>query len=55
MLVDPDGRIALEFGVAGVPESYLIGPNGVVVSKILGGVRAHELEALLEKSKTART
>jgi cytochrome c biogenesis protein CcmG, thiol:disulfide interchange protein DsbE len=55
MLVDPEGRIALEFGVAGVPESYLITHEGVVASKIVGGVRAHDLEALLEKAKTTRS
>lgn len=40
MLVDPGGRTALALGVAGVPESFLISPEGVVVSKVLGGVRA---------------
>jgi cytochrome c biogenesis protein CcmG/thiol:disulfide interchange protein DsbE len=47
MLVDPDGRIALDFGVSGVPESFLISPLGVVVSKIVGGIRQPALERLL--------
>ena len=47
MLVDSDGRIALEFGVSGVPESFLIDPDGVVVHKIVGGVDLDPLEALL--------
>ena len=42
-MVDLSGRIALDFGVAGVPESFLINPAGVVVSKIVGGVRASDL------------
>jgi len=51
MVADPDGRIALEFGVAGVPESFLISPDGTVVSKVVGGVRAADLENLLARAK----
>jgi cytochrome c biogenesis protein CcmG/thiol:disulfide interchange protein DsbE len=50
MLLDPDGRIGVDFGVAGVPESFLIDPNGVVVAKIVGGVRDDELEGLLARA-----
>ncbi len=53
MLVDGDGRIALDFGVAGVPESFLIAPDGVIVAKVVGGVRAHELERLLEQAQAS--
>lgn len=52
MLTDPDGRIALDFGVAGVPESFLVDPDGVVRSKILGGVRAVDLDRLLAEART---
>ncbi|MGH9227102.1 MAG: TlpA family protein disulfide reductase [Acidimicrobiales bacterium] len=54
MLTDPKGRMALDFGVAGVPESFLISPEGVVVSKIVGGVGLEELEALLARAKAQR-
>ncbi len=47
MVVDPDGRIALDYGVGGVPESFVVNPDGVIVSKILGGVRSADLERLL--------
>jgi cytochrome c biogenesis protein CcmG/thiol:disulfide interchange protein DsbE len=50
MLADPDGRVALDFGVAGIPESFLVSPDGVIVSKILGGVRAADLERLLAEA-----
>lgn len=49
MLLDPDGRIALSFGVAGVPESFLISPDGIVVAKVTGGVRFDRLESLLDQ------
>ncbi len=51
MLTDPDGRIALDFGVGGVPESFLIDPDGIIVSKILGGVRAGDLQRLLDDAQ----
>lgn len=51
MVVDPDGKISLDFGVSGVPESFLIDPNGIVVSKIVGGIQRPELEKLLQEAK----
>ncbi len=54
MLVDPEGRIALDFGVAGVPESFLVSPNGVIVSKLLGGVRASDLNRLIAEASGGR-
>ena len=51
MLTDPGGRIALHFGVSGVPESFLIDPDGVVRSRILGGVRAADLDRLLAEAR----
>ncbi len=47
MLTDPGGSIALHFGVSGVPESFLVDPDGIVRSRILGGVRAVDLDRLL--------
>lgn len=55
MLEDPKGRIAVDLGVSGVPESFLISPTGVVVSKLVGGVRAGELEELLARAKASST
>jgi cytochrome c biogenesis protein CcmG/thiol:disulfide interchange protein DsbE len=51
MLVDPKGSIALNFGVSGVPESFLIDPDGIVRSRILGGVRAVDLDRLLAEAR----
>jgi len=47
MLEDPDGRVALNFGVSGVPESFVISPDGVVVAKYVGGVRLAQLDRVL--------
>jgi cytochrome c biogenesis protein CcmG/thiol:disulfide interchange protein DsbE len=48
---DDDGRIATDFGVTGVPESYLVAPNGIVVAKIVGGIDVERLEALLREAQ----
>jgi cytochrome c biogenesis protein CcmG, thiol:disulfide interchange protein DsbE len=54
MLTDAKGRVALDYGVAGVPESFLISPEGVVVAKLLGGVRAVDLDQLLYRARTGQ-
>lgn len=51
VVIDGDGRIATDWGVTGVPESYLVAPNGVVRAKIVGGVDVAKLEALLAEAK----
>ncbi len=53
MLTDPKGSIALHFGVSGVPESFLVDPDGIVRSRILGGVRAVDLDRLLAEARAA--
>jgi cytochrome c biogenesis protein CcmG/thiol:disulfide interchange protein DsbE len=46
---DEDGGVATAFGVARVPESYLVAPNGTVVGKITGGVTFDYLQEQLAK------
>jgi cytochrome c biogenesis protein CcmG/thiol:disulfide interchange protein DsbE len=50
VLDDPGGKIALDFGVRGPPESYLIDPSGFVISKIVGEVRAASLDDLVARA-----
>jgi cytochrome c biogenesis protein CcmG/thiol:disulfide interchange protein DsbE len=47
LLVDPRGKIALDFGVRGPPESFLIDPDGRVVARIVGEVTDAGLDRLL--------
>jgi cytochrome c biogenesis protein CcmG/thiol:disulfide interchange protein DsbE len=35
-LVDPGGRVAIDYGVAGVPETYFIAADGVIAGKYSG-------------------
>lgn len=43
------GSIALEWGVAGVPESYIVDPLGFVRYKVVGGVTSTGLDRVLDR------
>jgi len=45
-LVDRDGRAGVEFGVTGVPETYLVGRDGVILDKHTGPLEAGDVAAL---------
>lgn len=47
VLDDPEGKVALDYGVRGPPESFLIAPDGVVVSRIVGEVTTEGLTSLV--------
>jgi cytochrome c biogenesis protein CcmG/thiol:disulfide interchange protein DsbE len=53
VLADDRGKVALDFGVRGPPESFLIDPNGVVLTKIIGEVDFDGLESLLRRAKAS--
>lgn len=42
---DRDGRIAIDWGVYGAPESFLINPEGIVVYKYVGALTLEEWQA----------
>jgi len=42
--LDLDGRTAIEWGVYGVPETFLIGPDGTIAYKKIGPVSREDLE-----------
>ncbi len=39
------GRYAISYGVAAVPETFLVAPSGIVTSKFIGGVTQAGLES----------
>ncbi|CAN5155119.1 hypothetical protein BH18ACT4_BH18ACT4_06480 [soil metagenome] len=47
VVVGDEGRSALDYGVSGVPESYLVDPSGFVRAKITGGVTSTGLDRIL--------
>ena len=51
-LIDPAGRLALEFGVTGVPETYFLDADGVVRYKQWGRLTVEVLDAQLRALTT---
>ena len=45
-LVDHDGRAGIEFGVTGVPETFLVGRDGVILDKHTGPITQADAEML---------
>lgn len=46
---DTSGRVGIDFGVYGVPESFIIGPDGVIRDKLVGIVTAENYPDVLAK------
>jgi len=54
VVVDGRGRLPVAYGVSGVPETYLIDPDGRVFVKLIGGVTKEGLEQLMDEWEQAR-
>lgn len=48
-LVDPDGRVAAEYGVEGAPATFFVRPDGTIAGDLLGPVSVGILEKQFEK------
>ena len=48
---DPSGKMAVDFGVWGIPESFFIDPQGRITYKHVGGIRAELVTAKLEEAQ----
>jgi cytochrome c biogenesis protein CcmG/thiol:disulfide interchange protein DsbE len=46
---DPGDRTALEYGVRGVPETFVVDGQGVIMAKLIGAVREGTLDEVLEQ------
>lgn len=44
---DPSGRTAIDYGVFGVPETFVVDERGVIMAKLLGAVGATTLDEVL--------
>ena len=53
-LVDRDGAAGVEFGVTGVPETYLVGADGVVLDKHTGPLSEADAQRLAARVLTGR-
>lgn len=52
VLVDRDGRAGLDLGISGVPETLLVGPDGVVRAKHAGPLTAEVAGTLLSQARS---
>ncbi len=48
-ILNDDGSTALTFGVTGVPETYVVSPNGQVVAKFEAGITASALNDVIQR------
>ena len=46
--IDGDGRIAIDYGVTGIPEKFFIGPDGRALKRFVGPIGADRLRAELD-------
>ena len=54
VLVDPRGKVALDFGVRGPPESFVVDPDGFVIARIVGEVTDAGLDRLVAEAEERR-
>jgi cytochrome c biogenesis protein CcmG/thiol:disulfide interchange protein DsbE len=52
-LIDPASRIAIDYGVYGVPETYFIGKDGLIAHKQIGPVNAMLMRQLVDSMLAA--
>lgn len=50
-LIDRDGRAGVEFGTTGVPETFLVSADGVILAKHQGPLTPEASEELLKKAR----
>ncbi len=48
-VLDPKSRGAVEYGVFGVPETYFVDSEGIIVGKIQGAVNSFSLRSVLDQ------
>lgn len=46
--IDADGRASIDWGVYGVPESYLVDAQGVIRHKVIGPITRKELDEVIK-------
>jgi len=42
--MDHKGRVGIDFGVYGVPETFIMGPDGTILDKIIGPITEKDME-----------
>ena len=50
-LDDPQGRAGIEYGITGVPETYLVGSDGIIIDKVSAPMTVEDAQRLLRKAR----
>jgi len=53
VVIDDEGAVGVAYGVARVPESFLVAPDGTVVQRLVGGVTRAQLDGILARYDSA--
>jgi cytochrome c biogenesis protein CcmG/thiol:disulfide interchange protein DsbE len=53
--VDPNGRTSIDWGVYGVPETFIVSPDGTIRHKHIGPLTLENFAAFKEKLQTVTT
>jgi cytochrome c biogenesis protein CcmG/thiol:disulfide interchange protein DsbE len=53
VVIDEEGAVGVAYGVARVPESFLVAPDGTVVQRLVGGVTRAQLDGILAQYEAA--
>ncbi|MFT3998450.1 MAG: DsbE family thiol:disulfide interchange protein [Asticcacaulis sp.] len=54
ILSDEDGQMGLDLGISGVPETFIVGPDGVVIDKITGPILPETVDAVYRAVSTGQ-
>jgi cytochrome c biogenesis protein CcmG, thiol:disulfide interchange protein DsbE len=52
--IDPNGRASIEWGVYGVPETFVLRPDGTIAHKLVGPITERNLSAFKEEIEKAK-
>jgi len=53
-LSDPEGKMALGLGISGVPETFIVSPDGTITDKVSGPIVPQSVETVYAATKSGK-
>ncbi len=53
-LSDPDGKMALGLGISGVPETFIVSPDGTITDKVSGPIVPQTVDSVFAATKSGK-